>query len=71
MPEAVLDGETGLLTPPGDVAGVVGAVRALLDDPSTARQMGEKGRARMQRDFSIAAMVRGNLAIYERVVVEG
>lgn len=68
MPEAVLDGETGLLTPPGDVAGVVGAVSALLDDPSIARQMGGKGRARMQRDFSIAAMVRGNLAIYERVV---
>ena len=70
MTEAVLDGDTGLLVTPGDDSGVARAICALLDDPARAKQMGERGRARMQRDFSIPAMAQGNLAIYERVLAE-
>ena len=68
MPEAVLDGDTGLLTAPGDIDAVAGAIRTLLDNPTRAQEMGKRGRARMRREFSIAAMAQGNLEVYEQVM---
>jgi glycosyltransferase involved in cell wall biosynthesis len=44
--EAVLDGATGLLVPPGDAQALTSAVLDLIDHPEKARQMGEEGRRR-------------------------
>jgi glycosyltransferase involved in cell wall biosynthesis len=44
VPEAVLDGRTGLLADEGDVAGVAGAILRLLEDPSLAQQLGQANR---------------------------
>jgi glycosyltransferase involved in cell wall biosynthesis len=68
LPEAVADGVSGLLTPPGDVPALIAALRRLLDDAALRRQMGEAGRARILAEFSIDAMVDGNLAIYNKVL---
>ena len=46
VPEAVLDGETGLLVPPGDTAALTAAFARLLNDPALRRRLGEAGRAR-------------------------
>ncbi len=64
LPEAVEDGVTGLLTPPGDVAALAAALHRLAADPALRRRMGEAGRARIQAKFSLDAMVDGNLAVY-------
>jgi len=45
IPQAVRDGETGLLFPPGDVGALGDAVGALLDDPVRRDAMGRAGRA--------------------------
>lgn len=42
--EAVEDGRTGLLVPPGDVAALTAALRRLADEPDTARTMGVEAR---------------------------
>lgn len=42
--EAVVDGETGLVVPEGDLPGVVNAVLRLMDDPALAARLGQKGR---------------------------
>ena len=63
-PEAVVDGETGLLVPPGDVAALAGALNALLRDPERARRIGEAGRGRVEREFSLAASSERVLALY-------
>lgn len=70
MPEAVADGISGRLVEPGDVAGLTEALRALLADPELRRRMGEAGRARIRQEFSVDAMVEGNLAVYHRVLRE-
>jgi len=46
VPEAVIDGETGLLVQPGDTAALTQAFDRLLGDPALRRRLGEAGRAR-------------------------
>lgn len=70
LPEAVADNVSGLLIPPADVAALTQALRRLLDDAELRRQMGEAGRARILAEFSIDAMVEGNLAVYRQVLAE-
>ncbi|MFA1547469.1 glycosyltransferase family 4 protein [Actinomadura chokoriensis] len=50
-PDAVLDGETGVVVPGRSVTGVADALTALLSDPSRARAMGERGRAWVEREW--------------------
>jgi len=57
LPEIVLPGETGLLVPPGDEAALAAAVLALLHDPEQRQRMGQAGRARVERCFSVERMV--------------
>ena len=47
----MLDGETGLVVDGRSVRAVAEAVVALLEDPSGARAMGEKGRAWIEREW--------------------
>ena len=46
VPEAVIDGETGLLVAPGDQAALTAAFARLLGDPALRRRLGDAGRAR-------------------------
>lgn len=49
--DAVVDGETGVLTPLGDTTALLDAVAALLQDDARRRRLGDQARARVQRDF--------------------
>lgn len=49
IPDAVNDGETGLLFRPGDLPSVAAGVDRLLRQPDLARQMGQAGRERVER----------------------
>lgn len=64
IPEIVREGESGYLLPVGDVAGLQRRVSELLQAPAEARAMGRRGRALVERAFSIDSMVQGNLAVY-------
>lgn len=68
LPEAVLDGVTGLLCPPADVPALAAAIDRLAGDAALRHRYGEAGRARILAEFSIDRMVEGNLAIYHRVL---
>ncbi len=71
MPEAVLDGESGLLVPPGDTPALGEAIERLLGDSQLRRRMGERGRQLVTEQFSVDAMVEGNLAVYQAVIGGG
>ena len=68
MPEAVLHERTGLLIPPGDAQELVAGMERLLVDPALAARYGAEGRRRMAAEFSIAAMAKGNLAVYRALI---
>ena len=68
LPEAVADGVSGLLIAPGDVPALTAALARLLDDAALRRRLGEAGRARILEQFSVDAMVEGNLALYRRLL---
>ncbi|MFA6603516.1 MAG: glycosyltransferase family 4 protein [Patescibacteria group bacterium] len=52
VPDAVLDGETGLLVEPDDHSGAAYAVGRLMDDPGLRRRLGDRGRARVREEFT-------------------
>jgi len=60
----IRDGETGLIVPPGDAAGLENALRALLDDPERARAMAERARQEVSR-YSIDRLADATLAAYD------
>lgn len=68
IPEVVADGETGLLVPPGNAPELADALIQLLTDPGRARQMGNAGRARVERLFSIERMAREYDELYTRLL---
>ena len=54
IPEALDDGVTGRLLPPGDVAAWTAALRELTADPALRERMGTAGRAFVERRFDTA-----------------
>jgi phosphatidylinositol alpha-1,6-mannosyltransferase len=50
-PDAVRDGETGVVVDGGRPEQVASALAGLLKDPARARQMGERGRAWIEREW--------------------
>jgi glycosyltransferase involved in cell wall biosynthesis len=62
--EVVVDGETGLLMPPARPDDLTRAIRALLDDPSRARVMGEAGRRRVEALFTWDRIAERTAKVY-------
>jgi radical SAM protein with 4Fe4S-binding SPASM domain len=55
VPEAIDDGKTGLVVPPGDAGATARALADLLGDPARAAALGEQARRRACAGFSWAA----------------
>jgi glycosyltransferase involved in cell wall biosynthesis len=64
----VVHGETGLLVPAGDPAALAAAIAGLLADPERRRRLGEAGRQRALKEFSIQPMTAGTADVYRRVI---
>jgi glycosyltransferase involved in cell wall biosynthesis len=56
---------TGLLvSPAGGAQALATAIESLLDDPERRRRMGQAGRARVLREFTLESMVDKTAAVY-------
>lgn len=51
IPDAVIDGETGILVPPGDIHSITGAIRTLLHDDTLRTRLGTQGQERALKEF--------------------
>lgn len=69
VPEVIRDGRTGILVPFGEVGALVAALERLLGDPGFRRAMGDRGRRRVESEFSVHRMVRELEAIYDHVLL--
>jgi glycosyltransferase involved in cell wall biosynthesis len=69
--DVVVHGETGLLVPASDARAFAEAVAALLADPARRRAMGEAGRARVEREFTVARMAEATAAVYRAAAGSG
>ncbi len=68
IPEVVVQGETGLLVPFGDVSRLSDAIVALAEDSPRREEMGNKARARAEAHFSAEKIVASYLEAYRRVL---
>jgi glycosyltransferase involved in cell wall biosynthesis len=66
--EAIVDGESGVLVPPRDVEALADGLTTLLDDPGRSSNMGLAARARLERRFTLAAMVEATITVYDEVL---
>lgn len=55
--DVVVEGETGIYVPPGDVPAMRQAIQKLLADPELAAQMGRNGRKRIETQMNLKAYV--------------
>lgn len=53
IPEFIVAGETGLLTPPADATALALALAALIGDPARRARLGAAGRARLEQQFEL------------------
>ena len=63
--ELIESGRTGLLVPPAAVDSLAGAIDSLLVDDALRRRMGEAARERIVERYTIEAMTRQTVAVYE------
>lgn len=68
IPEMIVDGETGLLVPPGDVASLVAAIVSLLADPERSERLGRAGQARVSGTCSMDRVMVRTAALYEELL---
>jgi glycosyltransferase involved in cell wall biosynthesis len=66
LTETVVDGETGFLVPPQDVAALVDAISQLMSNPAQARRLAERASS-AARAYSIDAHVRRLESLYHHV----
>lgn len=69
-PEAISDGEHGLLVPPKDDAALAEAIGAILADAELARRLGSQARARAVQRYSLERMVQANQDLYTHLLAK-
>jgi glycosyltransferase involved in cell wall biosynthesis len=69
--EVVVDGETGILVPPGDVTSLAGAITSLLNDRARAQRLGHAGQTRVREACSMNRVMERTVSLYESFLAGG
>ena len=68
MPEAILDGETGLLIEKNDVNGLAKALLKLRDDPQLRIELGQQARKMALEHSTVESMTTSYEQLWEKVL---
>jgi glycosyltransferase involved in cell wall biosynthesis len=71
IPEMLLDGESGVLVPPGDAAALAGAVVGLLRDDGRRHALGAAAFTRLETAFTLDGFARAMFDAFDRAVDDG
>jgi len=63
-PEAVIDGQTGILLPWPDTQALAKAISELMDNEERRKELGRQGRLRVERHFEIGKLTREIERVY-------
>lgn len=66
--EAIVEGETGYLVRSGDDETMAARISSLLREPERARSMGQRGRSRVEREFSDRAQLENTRGLYDQLL---
>jgi glycosyltransferase involved in cell wall biosynthesis len=67
LPELILDGETGVLLPPGDLGRWTASLAAAVADPARLCELGARARQRATESFGFETHVAAVESIYYEV----
>jgi len=70
-PELVAQDETGILVPPGEPGALAAALVGLMQAPSRARRMGQRGRERAETQFGLPTMLSAYARLYQQHLPPG
>jgi len=65
IPELVIDGENGRLVPPGEPLILAEVIESLIVNPELCRQMGRRGRERVEKEFTWQGGASELISIYK------
>lgn len=65
VPEAIIDGETGVLVPPGSPDALVAAIEKVIAEPGWAAELGNAGRRRVAAHFGPEDAIAATCAVYD------
>lgn len=68
IPEILIDQQTGLLVEPKNIEQLSTAIDRLLGDKEMRIKLGKAARRHIEKVFSVDAMVKGNLAVYQTIL---
>ena len=69
--EAVVDGETGYIVPPGDSLALAARINELVEDKKKRTKMGQAGRKRVESRFAIRLNVESIQEVYLKLLPHG
>ena len=64
VPDTVLDGITGILVPAKDAQALAGSLQKLIENPDLRKEMGIKGRERVERNYEFNQYIKRLLEYY-------
>jgi glycosyltransferase involved in cell wall biosynthesis len=68
IPDKIVEGENGLLVPPGDAEALAKSIAEALKDVERLRTWGARGRALVEARFSWSRRVKELLGLYQEVL---
>ena len=68
VPDVIDEGKDGLLVPFGDLGALTEAIASLLDDPERRREMGRRGRAKVEARYTWERIYRALAQVYADLV---
>lgn len=71
VPDVVVDGVSGRLTPVGDAVALADTLESVLSDPSRAQALGEAGRAAVGASYDETTLVASIEAVYDEALALG
>ncbi|WAW10590.1 glycosyltransferase [Oxalobacter vibrioformis] len=68
IPEGVLNGETGILVPPGDISAFADAIQRLAFDKALSAKLGTQARQRYKKEFTVEHMLEQTERVYKKLL---